>query len=273
MTDTNYKVTMTQKQYDDYLIYLTTAPNIQDVKKPNKKEFGEDNKHPTIKPIKLMEWLIKLTTNEGDTVLDPFTGSGTTLAACENLGRNGIGCEMSLEYKNTIKSRAPNSSILWGDCIEMMKKMDDNSVDAVITDPPYAIAMADWDKFKSMKHFQQWCQDWGKEAFRVLRPGGLIVSFNAARTYHFMAMGLEDAGFVCRDMVEWVYWSGMPKGKNLKQCHEPIYLGIKEDKGNGLKSMTFNIDACRIPVKEKKKKGTDVTIVEINNLKFEVEQG
>ena len=268
--DTQYKVTMSQKQYDDYLQYLTTAPNIQDVKKPKKSEFGEENKHPTIKPVKLMEWLIKLTTNEGDFVLDPFAGSGTTLQACENLKRNGIGIEMSTEYIPTIKQRAPNSIIMPGDCIEVMKQMDANSVDAIITDPPYAIAMADWDKFKTLKHFQQWCEQWGKEAFRVLRPGGIIASFNAARTYHFMAMGLDDAGFQCRDMVEWVYWSGMPKGKNLKQCHEPIYLGWKPEKS--LENFTFNIDACRIPVKEKQKKGSPVTTIEINNLKMEVEK-
>lgn len=269
--DTQYKVTMSEKQYNDYLEYLTTAPNIQDVKKPKKAEFGEDNVHPTIKPVKLMEWLVKLTTNENDVVLDCFAGSGTTLAACEALNRTGIGIEMSKEYLPIIKNRAPNSIVLNGDCIEVMAKMDANSVDAIITDPPYAIAMADWDKFKSMKHFQEWCNAWGKEAFRVLRPGGIICSFNAARTYHFMAMGLEDAGFQCRDMVEWVYWASMPKGKNLKQCHEPIYFGVKEDKKNGLKNMTFNIDAVRIPVKEKQKKGSQVTTIDINNLSFEVE--
>ena len=201
--ETNYKVSMTEKQYRDYVDnYLTAAVNVCDVKKPKKTEFGEDNKHPTIKPVKLMEWLIKLTTNEGDIVLDCFAGSGTTLQACENTGRNGVGIELSSEYITTIKQRAPNSIIQQGDCIGVMKAMDANSVDAIICDPPYAIAMADWDKFKTMKHFQEWCQQWGTEAFRVLRPGGLICSFNAARTYHFMAMGLEDAGFQCRDMVE-----------------------------------------------------------------------
>ena len=265
-----YTVHMEDKQYQDYLEYLTTAPNIQDVKKPRKAEFGDDNKHPTIKPVKLMEWLIKLTTNEGDIVLDCFAGSGTTLQAAENMNRVGVGIELSPQYIDTIKGRAPNSIVINGDCSEVMKKMEPNSVDAIITDPPYAIAMADWDKFKSMKHFQEWCYEWGKEAFRVLRPGGIIVSFNAARTYHFMAMGLEDAGFQCRDMVEWVYWSGMPKGKNLKQCHEPIYLGWKPEKS--LENFTFNIDACRIPVKEKVKKGNKTTTVEINNLAFEVDK-
>lgn len=265
-----YKVTMSEKQYNDYLEYLTTAPNIQDVKKPKKSEFGEDNKHPTIKPIKLMEWLIKLTTNENDIILDPFAGSGTTLAAATNLNRIAVGIELQPEYISTIKSRAPKSIVKLGDCIEVMKQMDANSIDAIITDPPYAIAMADWDKFKTMKHFQQWCNDWGKEAFRILRPGGIIASFNAARTYHFMAMGLEDAGFQCRDMVEWVYWSGMPKGKNLKACHEPIYLGWKPEKS--LENFTFNIDAVRIPVKEKTNKA-GITTVTINNLEMEVERG
>ena len=102
---TNYKVTMSQKQYDDYLIYLTTAPNIQDVKKPNKKEFGENNKHPTIKPEKLMEWLIKLLTKEGDTVLDCFMGSGTTGVAAKRLGRDFIGIEKSSEYCAAAKKR------------------------------------------------------------------------------------------------------------------------------------------------------------------------
>lgn len=98
-------VTMTDKQYEDYLQYLTTAPNIQDVKKPNKKEFGEDNKHPTIKPVKLMEWLIKLTTNEGDVVLDCFNGSGTTGVACKQLNRNYIGIDLSQEYLDTTELR------------------------------------------------------------------------------------------------------------------------------------------------------------------------
>ena len=70
----------------------------------------------------------------------------------------------------------------------------------------------------------------------LLRPGGTIASFNAARTYHWMAIAFDEVGFICRDMIEWVYWTGMPKGKNLKGCHEPIYIGLKPDKNNGLKN-------------------------------------
>lgn len=103
--ETNYKVTMNEKQYEDYLEYLTTAPNIQDVKKPNKKEFGAENKHPTIKPVKLMEWLVKLLTNEGDVVLDTFMGSGTTGVAAQNLNRKFIGIDKSEEFVETAKRR------------------------------------------------------------------------------------------------------------------------------------------------------------------------
>ena len=92
----NYTLTLTEEEYKDYINHLTEAVNICDIKKPNKKEFGEDNKHPTIKPIKLMEWLIKLTTNEGDTVLDCIAGSFTTGQACVNTNRKFICAEFGL---------------------------------------------------------------------------------------------------------------------------------------------------------------------------------
>ena len=105
MSDKQYKVTLTEEQYQDYLEHLTYPPNIQDVKKPNKKEFGEENKHPTIKPVKMMEWLVKLLTDEGDIVLDCFMGSGTTGVACKNLDREFVGIEKSKEFVKTAKRR------------------------------------------------------------------------------------------------------------------------------------------------------------------------
>ena len=93
---TEYDVRMSEQQYKDYLEYLTQAPNIQDVKKPNKKEFGDDNRHPTIKPVKLMEYLLTLlSTPDGGVILDPFAGSGTTLVAAQRLGRRCIGVELT----------------------------------------------------------------------------------------------------------------------------------------------------------------------------------
>ena len=66
--------------------------------KASKKDRGEGNNHPTVKPTALMEWLVKLVTPEGGTVLDPFMGSGTTGVACANLGRYFIGIEREWQY-------------------------------------------------------------------------------------------------------------------------------------------------------------------------------
>jgi len=289
MPSTTYQVEMSQSQYDDYLTYLTNATNVMDVPKPTKGEFGDFNTHPTIKPLKLMKWLVKLQSNKGDTVLDPFNGSGTTAQACFEEGRNYIGCEMNQEYINISKMRLgmpedypehdkwgkDEIKFLLGDCIEMMKTIPDNSIDCVITDPPYAIAIAKWDTFQTMQHFADFTEEWGKECYRILKPGGTISSFNAARTYHWMASALDKAGFICRDCIQWVYWSGMPKGKNLKGCTEAIYMGWKnaDEKGKPVpvSSMTYNLDDVRIPIKEKKVKGDkDSKLVSVNKLEFKV---
>jgi DNA modification methylase len=156
---------------------------------------------------------------------------------------------------------------LLGDCIESMKDIPDNSVQTIITDPPYALKMAGWDTFKSLFYFQSFCEQWATECFRILKPGGTIAAFNAARTYHHMAVAFDKVGFECRDMIEWVYWTGMPKGKNLKGCHEPIYIGWKPAKAVG--DMTYNLDDVRIPVKEKQNKDGS-TKVSINNLDMTV---
>jgi len=64
-----------------------------------------ENNHPTVKPIDLMEWLVKLVTAEGQKVLDPFAGSGTTLIAAENVDRECVGIEMDEDYVELAKQR------------------------------------------------------------------------------------------------------------------------------------------------------------------------
>lgn len=64
-----------------------------------------NQKHPTQKPISLMEHIIKIHTNEGDTILDPFVGSGTTGVACVNLNRSFIGIELDQNYFNIAEQR------------------------------------------------------------------------------------------------------------------------------------------------------------------------
>jgi len=170
-----------------------------------------------------------------------------------------------------------------GDCIEVMAGMPADSVDAVVTDPPYGLEFMGkrWDAFKSPGRgarvskeraaeltpagkghttskgpflaagvdqyiagtpFQAWCEAWGREALRVTRPGGYLLAFGGTRTHHRLVCGLEDAGWIIRDELDWIYASGFPKGKaNLKPAHEPIVLARKP---GPLRPLAIN--ECRI---------------------------
>jgi len=119
------------------------------------------------------------------------------------------------------------------------------------------------------REFQEWTAAWAEEIFRILKPGGHLVSFASCRTYHRMATGVEDAGFEIRDQLAWVFGSGFPKSHNLsgewngwgtalKPGWEPIVLGRKPIEGtvaaNVAKYHTgaLNIDGCRLAEAGKK---------------------
>ncbi len=102
--------------------------------------------------------------------------------------------------------------ILQGDCLEQMKKLDDNSVDSIVSDPPYALNFMNkkWDaEVPSVAIWQ--------EALRVLKPGGHLLAFGGTRTYHRLVVNIEDAGFEIRDQIQWLYGSGFPKSTDVSK--------------------------------------------------------
>lgn len=105
--------------------------------------------------------------------------------------------------------------IINSDCIEAMKQMADNSVDAIVTDPPYELGFMgkSWDSTGIAFNVEVW-----KEALRVLKPGANLIAFSGSRTYHRMAVAIEDAGFEIRDQIMWVYGSGFPKSMNIAKA-------------------------------------------------------
>jgi len=117
------------------------------------------------------------------------------------------------------------------DCIAAMKEMPDNSVDSIVTDPPYELGFMgkSWDSSGIAFNVDVWT-----EALRVLKPGGHLIAFSGSRTYHRMAVAIEDAGFEIRDQIMWIYGSGFPKSHNIAKAIqkdngvEPI--GFKENK-------------------------------------------
>jgi site-specific DNA-methyltransferase (adenine-specific) len=139
--------------------------------------------------------------------------------------------------------------LILGDCLDRLKELPDNSVDAIITDPPYGLEFMgkEWDSFGTKDGFRrknnandagrdsafgrlsqkgpEYCT--GANAFqgymtpifvecrRVLKPGGHLLAFGGSRTYHRLASAVEDAGFEIRDQIMWLYGQGFPKSKNL----------------------------------------------------------
>ncbi len=102
-------------------------------------------------------------------------------------------------------------TLINGDSHLKLKELSDNSIDAVICDPPYGINIKgeNWDK--NLPSEDVW-----KECFRVLRPGGFITAMGSSRLYHRLATRIEDVGFISHQMMVWAYASGIPKGMNLK---------------------------------------------------------
>ena len=103
-------------------------------------------------------------------------------------------------------------SLLVGDCRQVLKSLPDCSVDAIITDPPYELGFMgkSWDSTGVAYDVTVW-----QECLRVLKHGGHLLAFGGSRTYHRLAVAIEDAGFQIRDQIMWVYGSGFPKSLNI----------------------------------------------------------
>jgi len=105
-----------------------------------------------------------------------------------------------MNQKYYYKIEEIKNKIILGDCLEELEKFPDNSVDAIITDPPAGIGFMgkEWDKYSD---FQDFIYQVFSKAIRVIKPGGLILVWALPRTSHHTAMGIERAGFEIRDKI------------------------------------------------------------------------
>jgi DNA modification methylase len=169
-----------------------------------------------------------------------------------------------------------------GDCVEVMAGMEPESVDAIVTDPPYGLEFMgkSWDRLwnRGVSDFavrprggfspftkprpqyeagpaaQAWHEAWAREALRVAKPGAYLLAFGGTRTVHRLACAIEDAGWIIRDTLVWAYAQGFPKSKaSLKPAWEPIVMARKP---GPLRELA--IDACRIPMVTVEGAGLDV---------------
>lgn len=156
-----------------------------------------------------------------------------------------------------------------GNSKELLKTLEDNSIDSIVTDPPYELGFMGkkWDASGIAYDVELW-----RECLRVLKPGGHLLAFSGSRTYHRMTVAIEDAGFDIRDQIMWLYGSGFPKSHNvgkqenceewngwgtaLKPAHEPICVARKPLIGTVAENVlthgtgAINVDGCRVDTNE-----------------------
>ena len=178
--------------------------------------------------------------------------------------------------------------LYYGDMLDMLQVIPENSITSIITDPPYELGFMnrDWDKSGIAFNIDAW-----KTCLKVLKPGGYLVAFCGSRTFHRMVCAIEDAGFEIRDVIMWIYGSGMPKSSNvgkmlekklghvvddefykygnaLKPAYEPIVIARKSFEGSMIDNMYnnnvggLNIDDCRVPLTNDK---------DVSNYKFNMD--
>lgn len=179
------------------------------------------------------------------------------------------------------------------DSLKELIKLEDNSVDCVITDPPYFIDKLDnkWDskkvsndsnshikhlpkgmKFdkKQVKDLYDFYLEISKIIFDKLKPGGYFLSFSSPRLYHSIAMASEIAGFEIRDMINWVYTKSMPKGMSVNHIIDKMKISVEEKESLKKEYKGFKtpmIKSCFEPICVAMKPKGKLTFIQ-NELKF-----
>lgn len=126
-------------------------------------------------------------------------------------------------------SQTDDYKLYHGSMLDMLEVIEPNSIDSIVTDPPYELGFMakSWDS--SGIAFQK--ETWEK-CFEVLKPGGYLLSFGGTRTFHRIAVAIEDAGFEIRDTIMWLYGVGMPKSMNISK-------GIEAKEKYGVAGTTY----------------------------------
>ncbi len=146
------------------------------------------------------------------------------------------------------------------DCFDVLREMPDNCIDSVVLDPPYGIGFLgkDWDNFNPQAiargirrkdgasispamfagkydktrmgavRYQQWCHEWARELFRVLKPGGHLASFCSPKKYHRMVTAIEDCHFKIRDMIPWLSASNHPFSHDISKAIDEL-AGVERE--------------------------------------------
>ncbi|HEY3527490.1 MAG TPA: DNA methyltransferase [Nitrososphaeraceae archaeon] len=131
--------------------------------------------------------------------------------------------------------------IIYGDCLDEMKKMEENSIDFICTDPPYGLHFMgkDWDG--RIPAIEVWA-----EALRICKPGAMLASFGGSRTHHHLMCAIEGAGWEIRDVIMWLFGSGFPKSLDISKAIDKsggspcAFHAFADEYNNAIKNSRYN---------------------------------
>ncbi len=114
-------------------------------------------------------------------------------------------------------SESDNYVLFQGNMLDMLQEIKENSIDSIVTDPPYELNFMNkgWDNSGIAFQKEAW-----QKCYEVLKPGGYLLAFGGTRTYHRIASAIEDSGFEIRDCIMWLYGSGFPKSMNIGKIYD-----------------------------------------------------
>jgi site-specific DNA-methyltransferase (adenine-specific) len=221
---------------------MEAKPKFEEMKVSELKKYCKENRIKGISVLKKQDIIDKIY----KTINDETTNTETTNTETTNTETTNT------ETTNTETTNTDNIIILNNDCMVELNKLEDNSIDCVITDPPYFIDKLDnkWSsqevnndtKNSHIKHLPKGMKfdksqvkslfdyylELSKLLFKKMKPGAYFLSFSSPRLYHAIAMSCEIAGFEIRDMINWTYTQSMPKGMSVSHIIKKMDLKDEE---------------------------------------------
>jgi DNA modification methylase len=226
--------------------------------------------HSALMPESLAERCIRLYSFAGEIVLDPFTGSGTTLRVAKRLERDFVGYEVMDSYEDIINTKVAKNAcikvernepkelikevinqidpkilnkIYTSDYSKLLSKIPNNSIDLVCVDPPYNLKKADWDTFASDQEFLEFTYTWIKQVAPKIKPGGGFYIFNTPRNSAHILTYLESLGFSFQNWITWNKKDGFTSTKKKFLPEQETIIYVTKPGGE----ITFNADDIRVP--------------------------
>jgi DNA modification methylase len=256
------KSKLSQEEWVEYTKQVWNLPI------PNKGDLAFGT-HSALMPEEIVARCVKLYSFYGDVVLDPFTGSGTTLRVAKSLNRKFVGYEIMESYSEIIEKKLEGdygvtprrnldsfrikkspleqfhdlNGVVKSDAIKFIERIPDNSVDLICVDPPYNMRKDVWDTFSSEQEFLKFSKKWIKAAVTKLRPGGSFYVFNTPENSAKFLIYLEQEGLEFQNWITWDKRDGFaaPKSKFVPGA-EAILFFTKPGSQH-----TFNFEEVRIP--------------------------